>query len=208
MKSSEFATAIYTLYPPFRAWDDVTLNAWTDTVVSECGDSVYSAGIRAQAFKTLTRVKHKEKPPQTATIIEHCRDAKRWREAQDEKTKLPIKQGPDTYYLKHPAWSDSRKHLADDLICGRNGSAHVGKQAAKDHYWITQLWDFCRENQKLPSDAQIATLKREAKEVDDVFASFAPGNGPASKLGMWAIQTATEKRNQLCDMVLHGVVRP
>jgi hypothetical protein len=191
MKSSEFANAIYTLYPPFRQWDDVTLKAWTDTVVSECGDGGFSAEVRAQAFKTLTRVKHKDKPPQTATIFEHCREAKRWFDA--EKGKGQLSTGPAPANASFLDWTEDAFKLSRDLMSGP-----MGLQAAKEG-WIGCLDAYCRKFKRLPPEGQIPSLKREAREFDETFAKCLRGG--FQDAARWASmgEEMLRRRNKLVD---------
>jgi hypothetical protein len=54
---------------------------------------------------------------------------------------------------RHPDWSERRRKQADELIqCG------MGQQAAEED-WIWTLWEFCRENERLP-DAHEAVRVR------------------------------------------------
>jgi hypothetical protein len=191
MKSSEFANAIYSLYPPFRQWDDVTLKAWTDTVVSECGDSVFSAEIRAQAFKTLTRVRHREKPPQTATIFEHCREVKRWQEAEKGNGELsagaaPVGSGPLD-------WNEDAFKFSRDVMSGP-----MGLQAAKEG-WIGCLDEYIRKNRRAPSAGEIPALKRKAAEFDETYAMCIRGgiHDVARWVGLG--EDVLARRNRLID---------
>ncbi len=160
MKSAELARSIYELYPPFRPWDDTTLEAWTNTVVEKC--SKFSPEARADAFASLTGAKHKEKPPQPATILEHLRDAHRWRKAQDNKGQLPVEDGPPGF-------------IADLERAGKRATelcrTPLGRQAAKEG-WHGMLWAFIRKHQRHPTPGEIPALQREAKEVDRMGADL------------------------------------
>jgi hypothetical protein len=191
MKSSEFANAIYTLYPPFRQWDDVTLKAWTDTVVNECGDGWFSSEVRAQAFKTLTRVKHKDKPPQTATIFEHCREAKRWLDADKHKGELT--SGPAPVNQAFLDWTEDAFKLSRDLMSGP-----MGLQAAKEG-WIGCLDAYCRKFKRLPPAGEIPTLQRQAREFNETYDKCVRGG--FHDAGRWAAtgEAMLAKRNKLID---------
>ncbi len=169
MKSEDFAQAIYALYPPFRPWDDGTLKAWTNTVVAQCG--VFSHDVRAKAFQTLTEVKHKEKPPQVATILYHCKEVKRWLRAKESKEQLPVEKSGFILDL------EERGKLAT-VLC----RSPMGRQAKKEG-WHGMLWAYARQHRRLPPTEKIPHLQRDAKAVDRLGADVARDIGKYGLLG-------------------------
>ncbi len=157
MKAAELANSIYALYPPFRPWDDATLEAWTNVILEKVGQ--YTPEVRAKAFKSLTEVEHKNKPPQPATIFEHCREARRWSEEAKREADLPVA-------AETPIASDwlARQAFADQLV-----KCPLGLEAAKGG-WISTLHSFAAKNRRLPTAAEQAACKREAKEHrEDIY---------------------------------------
>jgi hypothetical protein len=201
----KFIKTILQIWPPYR-WEDKQEKDWIGIVATKI--SGFSDQILERALSEIVGKRDDRRTPLPAEVISACVEAKRWLDVENGQKVLPT-INDDALSSKHPEWAPSRISLADDLVCGKNGSAEVGRQAAKDHYWILQLHDFCRVNTRLPSDTEIAALKRQAKETDDAFAKFTRDGKQqwAVDRGLWAIQVVTDKRSQLCDMVLHGVVR-
>jgi hypothetical protein len=201
----KFIKTILQIWPPYR-WEDKQEKDWIGIVATKI--SGFSDQIIERALSEIVGKRDDRRTPLPAEVISACVEAKRWLDVENGQKVLPT-INDDALSSKHPEWAPSRISLADDLVCGKNGSAEVGRQAAKDHYWILQLHDFCRVNTRLPSDTEIAALKRQAKETDDEFAKFTRDGKQqwAVDRGLWAIQVVSDKRNQLCDMVLHGVVR-
>jgi hypothetical protein len=201
----KFIKTILQIWPPYR-WEDKQEKDWIGIVATKI--SGFSDQILERALSEIVGKRDDRRTPLPAEVISACVEAKRWLDVENGQKVLPT-INDDALSSKHPEWAPSRISLADDLVCGKNGSAEVGRQAAKDHYWILQLHDFCRVNTRLPSDTEIAALKRQAKETDDEFAKFTRDGKQqwAVDRGLWAIQVVSDKRNQLCDMVLHGVVR-
>lgn len=193
MKPSELASAIYALYPPFRAWDDTTLQWWTDTVVSEC--AAFSAEVRAEAFKTLTRVKHKEKPPQPATIFEHCKEAKRWRANEEGKGTLPALDRNSSAFL---ADYDARAKLATDMCRSPDG-----RRAVREG-WHGMLWAHCWHHRRWPTAGEMAALQRDAKVVDRMGADLARDASKYGILGPKLLEfwnTAMAERDRLAQEI-------
>lgn len=198
----KFVKTVLQVWPPYR-WEDSQEENWIDIVAGKIAgfsDQVIERALSEMVGKRgLT--KEERRTPTPAECIAACSEAKRWIDVQNGQKVLPtLNAEVDNKYPEH---SDARKRQADDLIRGRMGSPHVGQQAAKDHYWIMQLHDFCRQEQRLPNDKEISNLKRKAKDTDDVFARGAGGVGPIAQRALWAIQIVTETRQQLCDLV-HG----
>ncbi len=214
MKAAEFAHAIYELYPPYRPWEDATLKAWTSTVVGRCGG--FEGKVREEAFKSLTRVKHKEKPPQVAVILEHCKEVHRWLEAQSNKGKLAL-----STTVKDPFLKDWREDdFANEIALNRRDPLCV--QAAKDQ-WIGTLHSFVRKHRRMPSAtdkigyrksmkaaeillSELEWCKREAKDFDEAYAAAVRGAGSVARSLVLQVGDAMlRRRGELIDYVLHGV---
>ncbi len=214
MKAAEFAHAIYELYPPFRQWEDATLKAWTSTVIGRCGG--FEGKVREEAFKSLTRVRHKEKPPQVAVILEHCQEVQRWIDAQNNKGKLPFSANPEPF---EPDWR--KDDFANNIALNRGDPICV--QAAKDG-WIGTLHTYVRKYRRMPSAtekigyrksmkaaeillSEIEWCKREAKDFDEAYATAVMmGNGSVARSLVLQVGDAMlKRRGELVDYVLHGV---
>jgi hypothetical protein len=195
---------ILQLWPPYR-WDDAQEKSWIETLAVKI--SGFSDQVVERALSEMIGKRDDRRTPLPAEVISGCIEAKRWLDVENGQKVLPTIRD-DGIGSKHPECADSRYRYADDLICGKFGRSDIGRQAAKDGYWILQLHDYCREHQKLPSDAEIPTLKRRAQETDDAFAAFVPNDSWASKVAIQAIETVAFNRNKLRDLVHGKWVRP
>ena len=215
MKAAEFAHAIYELYPPFRQWEDATLKAWTSTVIGRCGG--FDGKVREEAFKSLTRVRHKEKPPQVAVILEHCQEVHRWIEAQSNKGKLTFSPTVQEAFLRD--WRED--DFANEIALNRKDPLCM--QAAKEG-WIGTLHSFVRKHRKMPSANQkigyrksvkagelllseIEWCKREATDFDEAYAKAVTidSRSAAHSLVVQVGDAMLKRRSELIDYVLHGV---
>lgn len=186
MKVTEFANAIYDLYPPYREWDETTLKAWTNAIVRGCGS--YSDTIRERAFNLLTEIEHKNKPPQVATIIEQCHEAKRWFDHEQRKQgKLPV--------VAESQQADDYGYGTADLLI----QCAMGKQAAKEG-WIGALHGFAAKHRRLPTDArEVAACKKEATETNTFIAEVMKGRGKshAQDIAARCADTMIARRQEL-----------
>ena len=92
--------------------------------------------------------------PKPAEWDRACREAKATVAAA--VVRLP---DPDPY----PEWSPARQRQAGVLIRGE-----LGRRAAAEG-WISGLWDFCRINQRLPRDLEIARLRETTRATEEEF---------------------------------------
>lgn len=127
--------------------------------------------------------------PPVNEILTACEDAR--------QLLTPRKEFAET----HKDWS------ADAFKFSRNAlDSPMGRRAAEEG-WIGTLDTFLRQRRTLPTAAEEARLKREARQFDEALAaciSKRAGVLSASleKLGMAIL----DRRNRLADKVLHGVV--
>jgi hypothetical protein len=201
---SRVVNKILQLWRPYQ-WSQAEETEWIDTLTVEI--SGFPDQVLERAISEMIRKRDDRRTPLPAEVIAACVEAKRWLDVENGQKILPTITD-DGFGSKYPEHADSRYRLADDLICGRMGSPEIGRQAAKDGYWIGQLHDFCRMHKRLPSPNEIAALKRAGREVDDVFAGYVPDGGWASKTALWAIETVAETRQKLIDLVEGRWVRP
>lgn len=157
--ANKLAYAALQVFAP-ATWDEEQEQTWTGYVVPEIegmADEIIEAGTK----QMLRRRKRKDGMPSVAEVIEYCEEADRWIKQKQGKENLQIEQP----FVPHGAWTGDRKQLADELI-----RTPLGKQAAKEG-WIGVLWDFCRNQQRLPQQGkEVEELKRESKAVDAAYA--------------------------------------
>lgn len=61
-------------------------------------------------------------------------------------------------------WSRDAFEAADRLI-----NSEIGREAAQDG-WINELYDYCREARRLPTEREILSLKKKAQLTDAMYA--------------------------------------
>jgi hypothetical protein len=155
--AADFVEAVIQIWPPFR-WDEVQEQAWTALMVCEL--SGFKPAVLERGFQEMVRKRKDSKIPTPAECIAACAEAKRWVDTETRDQEFPEFRQPND------AWSRERRKLAYDLI-----KSGIGRQAAQDDpCWITQLWDFCRNNKRVPvNQHEVDALKREAGEFDEAY---------------------------------------
>ena len=133
--------------------------------------------------------------PLVSECIDACNDAQKWINAQKPALAL---QDP----MLIPQWSRDRTLLADDLVMGA-----LGRRAANEG-WISALHQFCRKEMRLPNDEEIKACIERARGFDEGLEMAKNGECGAqshhvAQLGM----TMLARRQELVDMVLHGVMK-
>lgn len=189
-----FISTVIQHFPPFR-WDEEQEKAWVSTMAKELAG--FSPQVLDKAVADMVRTRKDRKIPLVAECINACLETRRWLDKETASSTLPIE--PATSIRD---WTAERLKLANDLVMGP-----LGKQAAKEG-WIGMLWAYARKNQKLPTaSSEIEALKREAKAVDQLYSKAVKGDLLfAPVLEKWGANVL-KKRNELADMVLHGVTK-
>jgi hypothetical protein len=100
-----------------------------------------------------------------------------------------------------PEWSDHRQRLADELVM-----TPLGKRAAQEN-WLLSLWNFIRDNMRLPQEHEIPKCIAAARGFDEAYEMLhrQAQTGPvkaAIRLG----DQMLARREKLRAMVLDGVV--
>lgn len=98
-------------------------------------------------------------------------------------------------------WSDSRQQWADSLVMGE-----LGRQAAKEG-WILALHNHVVETGKLPERGEIHALQRSVNGFDEALDKCRAGGFPLAGVLVELGISMLQRREQLTEMVLHGVAR-
>jgi hypothetical protein len=114
----------------------------------------YTADVLALAARKIRRERKFKNFPPVAECLEACQAA---------HGEL-IKPEPRSEGRDYPEWSASRIAKANRLIC-----CDGGRQAARDG-WIVRLWDFCRENERVPNRAEAEVIIRKFRAAEAEFA--------------------------------------
>ena len=96
------------------------------------------------AAKLIVGTRQSRTFPLPADCSVACKEAiaERVRRAGRPDNRNEIRNTP--FGERYPEWSDRRRQRADTLI-----QCDMGRQAAQEG-WIWTLWEFCRENDRLP----------------------------------------------------------
>lgn len=180
-----------------RRWDEEQEKSWITAMVRELGP--FGADVLKRASKEIIRTRKDTRVPLLAECLSACKEAKYWIESERDKGRLPIESNPVD--RKFAVWSEERRRLADQLLM-----TPQGKRAATEG-WVLSLHDFIREHGRVPTDREEPKLKKSA---DDFLVEYrrclSGGFGcakPLAELGTKMLK----RREELADMVLHGVVR-
>ena len=175
---AQFADEMLQHFPPFRKWEEYQEKAWADTLATELAG--FSSEVLTAAKKQIirTRKPHMPRPPMVSECIDACVEARRFIEKDKRAGEMP-----EINKSAGAAYSPEREALASSLI-----RSAMGREAAQaGPCWILSLWEFCRDNQRLPVGPEIARCQRAAREVEDalticrkevdVSATFKPVDG-------------------------------
>jgi hypothetical protein len=162
--------------PEMEADEDVRL--FFSDIVEDL--SQYPADMLALAAKKVRRSRMSLTFPPLAECLAACQAA---------HGEL-IKPEPRSEGRDYPEWSASRIAKANRLIC-----CDGGRQAARDG-WIVRLWDFCRENERVPNRAEAEVIIRKFRAAE---AEFAENGIPLEFSSMR--NAILSKRAQLSSMV-------
>jgi hypothetical protein len=136
--------------------------------------------------------------PKPAECIKACNEVLKWRNLAKRDSALPM-GGSNPF--QSPDYSPERVRLADDLV-----RTDQGRRAAKEG-WILSLHDYCRKHGKVPHPSEEPTLKKGAKEFDDAYEECVRGNFVLASTLTDLGDKMRARREELSDMVLHGVER-
>lgn len=155
---AEFADEMMQHFPPFRQWEDYQEKAWANTLAAELAG--FSSEVLTHAKKQIIRTRRPNmpRPPMVSECIDACLESRRL----IEKDKL-ASQIPDLTPSASRDWSAERVKLAHDSI-----KTDMGREAARDG-WISTLWNFIREHQRMPKGHEIEACKRQAREFMDTY---------------------------------------
>ena len=153
-----FVDAVIQHYPPYR-WDEEQEKAWVNTMVRELGG--FSDQVLEHAKTTMLRTRTERRIPLVSECINACVEARRWIERDKVASEMP-----EINKSAGAAYSPEREALANSLI-----RSAMGREAAQARpCWILSLWEFCRDNQRLPVGPEVSKCQRAAREVEEALA--------------------------------------
>ncbi len=149
----------------------------------------YSPAELDKASDLAIRANKRRGWPPVNEILTACEDAR--------QILAPPKKLEET----HKDWSTEAFKFSNDALM-----SPLGRRAAQEG-WIGALDTFLRRNRTLPTAANEARLKREAREFDEALAACISKRAGVLSASLEKLGTALlDRRNRLTDKVLHGVV--
>lgn len=191
----DFLDRILKNFPPYN-WTEDRQKEWVTSVVRELGQMPRDVLMRAA--DEIVRTRKVARTPVVAELVDACKEAQYWVERDKAGGELPI--NPEET-KKFALWSDERRRLADQLIM-----TPQGKRAANEG-WIFGLHNFIRENGKVPTEYEERQLKRSTEEFEVEYRKCLNGGFPLWKPLAELGTKIVKRREELAEMVLHGVVR-
>jgi hypothetical protein len=140
--SESFIKPLLQVFQPQKAEDPA---AWVAVYQTALGS--FSDAALALASQRIIATRDVRSFPLPAECSIACREAIASMAADEMRAGRPdnsaeVRGGP--FDQRYPEWSDRRRKRADELI-----QCEMGEQAARED-WIWTLWEFCRENERLP----------------------------------------------------------
>jgi hypothetical protein len=139
------------------------------------------------AGDTILRTHRGRTFPTPSEIVTACEEVRALR------TQVPRSY---TFEDSYPEWSAPRIAKADRMIC-----CAMGKRAASEG-WVLRLHQFCREEQRLPTEREIPELKASAKCFDEAYSLCCRGEAGVCSAALKRLGDAMlDKRERLARMV-------
>lgn len=151
--------------------------------------SGYREEVLALACARILRTRRNDRFPLPAEIAAVCDDV----QADIDRPKLLAAEMDSK---RSSSWSHERiAFVVQQLMSG-----HVGRQAV-DEDWHGALYDFCRENNRLPDAQEAVRLRHAARETGEFIDKALRGE---LGLGVKRVASTIHKRRRLIEAVLAG----
>ena len=194
--SSKIANFISTLimHFPVRFDDKARETEWLGSVATAFRG--YDGDVLKRAAQKIIDTRTDRRFPLIADIHKVCGQI-----IYDDKLQQKMIPG-STLSAEHAMpMSGERRRLADSLVMGE-----MGRQAADDG-WVLALHDFIRAKGRMPQPHEVPKLKAEARGFDEALEQCRHGGLDQAK-GLAALGVSMlARRQELTEMVLHGVVK-
>jgi hypothetical protein len=149
--SESFIKPLLQVFQPQKAEDPA---AWVAVYQTALGS--FSDDALALAAQRIIATRDVRSFPLPAECSIACREAINNMALDEMRAGRPdnsaeIRSGP--FDQRYPEWSDRRRKRADELI-----QCEMGEQATRED-WIWTLWEFCRENERLPDQHEASRVR-------------------------------------------------
>ena len=193
---TKFIAMVETFFPrPKFSGNETNEAFWVATMENTLGGFGDAVLVKAANIIIETRSAQRDGTmfPKPAECIAACHKA---RDVLKSFAPQPLLAAPNAN-----EWSDERLDLAFDLDNGE-----LGKRAAREG-WISQLYNFCRKEMRLPKSSEIAVCIEQFELLEQAIAAFNAGPRAGLNGAICAFaDTVLVKRAELRERVLHGVI--
>lgn len=155
MRASEFISALV-MHFPVRHDSPEREQEWLRSLIPDLRS--YEGDVLARAAKHIERTRTDRRFPLPAEIHKVCAAI------YDDMRKERLILDPREAAARSNPWSAERMLLARSLI-----KSEMGREAARDG-WILGLWNFAREQARLPEADEIARIKRDVQGFFEAYA--------------------------------------
>ena len=205
MSPAEFVPAVVMHFPVRHESPEREIE-WMRSIIDAIKN--YDGQVLERAAKIIIETRTDRRFPLPAEIRKACTEA--YDEMRRQKL-IPQQEAPKS---SADAWSSDRQRLAYDLC-----KTEFGKKAARDG-WALQLWDFCRNHGRLPTDektkkytpmgskfsgellGEIEWCKREAKDFEAAYAHANRNSWSCQRVTIQLADQIFERRKRLEAAIL------
>ena len=188
-----FLTTLQANFVTSNRRDEDTEEKWIAMMIAELKH--FSPEVLDHAALSLMRNRKDKYFPMLSVCLDACRESRKFIESRNPKLNI------DAHSSLKSAYSEDRTKLANELVMGE-----MGRRAATEG-WVLSLHDFIHTKIRLPLPHEVPKLKASAKGFDEALDQCRGGGFDHAKsltdLGL----SMLTRRQQLTDMVLHGVVQ-
>lgn len=193
---ADFVAALETHFFPVKHDPPSRVTAWLASMFRDLRG--YSSQVLDEAARDIIRNRKERYFPLPAECREACEAVKKRSDIASRASQL---SATTWTYKRDDDYAPWRVQLADDLI-----RCDIGRQAVKEG-WVLSLHDYARKHGKLPTQAEFHGLKQAAKEFDRAYTECVRGGWPQAAVLRDLGDKMIARREELSDMVQHGVVR-
>lgn len=97
--------------------------------------------------------------------------------------KSTSRRADDPFEERYPEWTELRKQQAWSLMRGE-----LGREAARD-MWVVPLYDFCRENRRLPNSDEVQQLVQKGLATAELVGMLQESENGTEFAGMMRSKT-------------------
>jgi len=189
MKPSEFIVAVVMHFPVRHESPEREIE-WTRSIVDAIKH--YEGEILRRSAQRIIDSRTDRRFPLPAEIRKVCAQIAE----EDRRGRLIVDASP--LANRNMAWAADRMILARDLL-----KCETGRTAAREG-WILGLWDFCRNNARLPVGEEVRRIKRESEEFTEAYNTAMRGGFAGARALVALGDQMMARRENLAESVLEN----